>query len=281
MRNVARLDGGGDPPSSISSTSSTSASVRGGPSPNQLRNIFNIALINARSIVPKLDSLYECQNELENDVTILTETWIKDSENINKLLQDYEDRTGYAIICKDRTSTRGGGVAISFNKSRIQMSRAPLTQLNFEVVAAIGRRTGQRRKVCVVAVYLRLWYPAERTRRCLVYVNDCITILSSPDVDPYFYVGGDFNKKDVRRATAHFPLIRTVTTPPTRGNNILDDIATNNLPQLVDSGVTHPIANQHNIESDHKVVFASFRMPRVQPYSVNSYTKVCWTLDSG
>ena len=167
---------------------------------NELRNIFNISLINARSLIPKLDSLLECQNELLNDVTIFTETWTKDTANINKLLQDHEDRPNYALIRKDRQNVGGGGVAISYNKHKIQMSRARLPASKFEVVAAIGRRVGQRRKVCLIAAYLAPWYHANRAKRCLEYISDCIALLSTRYADPYFYVGGDFNKRDIAAA---------------------------------------------------------------------------------
>ena len=133
-----------------------------------------------------------------NDVSILTETWTKDTTNINQILQDHEDKTDYALIRKDRQNARGGGVAISYNKHTIQMTRARLPQSNFEVVAAIGRRTGQRRKVCVVAVYIPPWYHANRSHRCLEYINDCIALLTARYVDPYFFIGGDFNGRDLK-----------------------------------------------------------------------------------
>ena len=206
-----------------------------------------------------------------NDVTILTETWTKNTPNTNDVLQDYEDRTNYAIIRKDSEDLRGGGVAISYNKNKIQMTRARLPASKFEVVAAIGRRTGQRRKVCVVAVYIPPWYHVNRAKKCLEYVNDCLALLSNRYADPYFFVGGDFNKKDARKATRDFPLIRAIATPPTRGTSVLDIISTNALDTMLDSGVTRPIHNAQNVESDHLVVFASFRMLRVQPYNVHSY----------
>ena len=44
------------------------------------------------------------------------------------------------------------------------------------------------------------------------------------------FVGGDFNKRDVSKAVADFPLIKTVITPPTRGKNVLNLLATDALP---------------------------------------------------
>ena len=141
------------------------------------RNIFNIALVNARSLIPKLESLNECQKELQTDVTILTETWTRSNDQINQILQDNEDITNFSMIRKDREVGRGGGVAISFDKRKLLMTRARLPQSKYEVVAAVGRRTGQRRKICVVAAYVPPWYPAARTKKCLQYINDCLLLL--------------------------------------------------------------------------------------------------------
>ena len=65
--------------------------------------------------------------------------------------------------------------------------------------------------------------------------------------------------------------MKLISTPPTRGNSVLDIIATNALDEMVESGVTRPIASAANVESDHRVVYASFKMPRVGNYRVCQY----------
>ena len=51
------------------------------------KNVFTIALINARSIKPKLDSFKLTLNELGADVCLLTETWLKDTpKKINECI---------------------------------------------------------------------------------------------------------------------------------------------------------------------------------------------------
>ena len=61
-------------------------------------------------------------------------------------------------------------------------------------------------------------------------------------------------------------------TPPTRANRHFDLIIMNAIQSVTDSGVTSPLRNLTNTESDHRVVFATIRMPRVDTYSVRSYT---------
>ena len=78
------------------------------------------------------------------------------------MLVDLEDRTGYATIRKDRAAERpAGGVAILYRKAAVQMSKIKLPASDFEVVAAIGLRTGQRRKVVAMSIYIPPSYNAE------------------------------------------------------------------------------------------------------------------------
>ena len=42
------------------------------------KNVFNVCLINARSILLKLDSLVECLDEMQIDLCTITETWAEE-----------------------------------------------------------------------------------------------------------------------------------------------------------------------------------------------------------
>ena len=97
------------------------------------------------------------------------------------------------------------------------MTRARLPHSKFEVVAAIDRRTDQRRKICVLAAYIPPWYTADRSKKCLEYINDCVALLTNRYQDPHFFLGGDFNRRNIRQATKDFPSIKLITTGPTRG----------------------------------------------------------------
>ena len=188
-----------------------------------------------RSLVPKLDSLSELHSELECDISIITETWAKDNDKINEVFNDHEDKTGYVFIRKDRVGDqRGGGVAISYKKDLITMTRARLPRSNFEIVAAVGRRTGQRRKVVVLALYIPPWFSAERNRKILRYINDCVILLCNRYDNLYLIVGGDYNGRSHIDSVKDSPMLKPVVTPPTRGSRTLDIILTNAQSDIVD-----------------------------------------------
>ena len=237
------------------------------------RNKFNICLINARSIFYKLPSLLETLNEIDVDICMLTETWLRNDPHIERSIEDFENKYGYSFIRRDRPPCkRGGGVAICYNKDLISMARIKLPPTKNEMVGAIGRRVGQRRKVASLAVYLPPALKADQVKKCLSEVNDAIIHIKNKYNDPFIMVGGDFNRTDIKRALADHSDISQILTAPTRGTNILDIIATNFNDILVDSGVTEPIQSETGVPSDHLTVYASFKMSRVPDYRVEEYS---------
>lgn len=131
-------------------------------------------------------------NELTTDVCILTETWFKNSTQINKILEDFTCKNNYAFLRKDRAIRRGGGIAICYNKNTIDMCKAKIPPTKHEVFAAVGRRMGQRRKIVALAVYIPPWYNAEQNRSLFNYTNDAILALRSKYDDPIIIMGGGF-----------------------------------------------------------------------------------------
>lgn len=168
---------------------------------------------------------------------------MRDCPKINKLLQDYEDANSYAIIRKDRGGQRrGGGIAIMYNKASIDMKRAHLPHSHFEVMAAVGRRMGQRKKIVILAAYVPPNYNADRSKNMMMdFLNDCLIVLFHQYQDPYVFLAGDFNSRDVDIAIRDHPVLKVVKTQPTRGTSVLDIIATNCDDLIVDKGVLRPI----------------------------------------
>ena len=216
------------------------------------RNKFNVCLINARSILYKLPSLLETLDEIDVDMCMLTETWLRSDPHTERSIEDFQNEHGYEFIRRDRRDgKRGGGVAICYNKELISMARIRLPPMKNELVGAIGRRVGQRRKVAALAVYLPPALKADQVKKCLSEVNDAVIHIKNKYNDPYIIVGGDFNKTDIKRALADHSDIAQISTEPTRGGSVLDIIATNFNDLVVDSGVTEPIQSETGVPTDH------------------------------
>ena len=261
----------------INSESSGSSSVKSSNDSwmqaPQNKNAFTSILINARSLKNKMVSFNKILNEMTADVCLVTETWLKNENEINCMLEDFTSRTPYGFLRKDRgAGKRGGGIAIFYNKEKIQLSKAKIPPTKHEVHAAIGRRTGQRRKIAVVVLYVPPWYNADQNRSFYAYINDVIMSIKSKYDNPMILIGGDFNRREHKQCVHDYPEIKPVITGPTRGDAVLDIIMSNFNELLVDSGVAPPILSDDGTATDHNTVFTTFRIQRVPSYSIQEYS---------
>ena len=146
------------------------------------------------------------------------------------------------------------------------------TSCKFEVVAAIARRTGQRRKLATLAAYIPPSYTAEQNKECLEYINGLVASIKQKYNAPYILIAGDFNHRKISKELENFPDIKEVLTPPTRGNHKLDLVLTNFSDRIEKAGVMDPIFNASGQQTDHKTVYVKAQIPRVEEYTVNTYT---------
>ena len=104
---------------------------------------LNAALINCRSVKPKLKFLTQCFQINVLDIALLNETWLyKSDPHAAKLLNELKNDNGIEFLRKDRNS-RGGGVAVAYNTNNVSMKKLSLTSLNsnkqFEILAVRGK----------------------------------------------------------------------------------------------------------------------------------------------
>ena len=154
------------------------------------------------------------------------------------------------------------------------MSRSKLPLSKHEVLAAIGRRAGQRQKIAVVVTYVPPWYNAQQNRSLYSYLNDVVLTLKNKYENPIILLGGDFNRRDVKEAVRDYSDMSIIKTGPTRGDAVLDIGIGNINETLIDQGTLEPIQSDGGVPSDHRVVFFKFRMPRVPSYTVQKYSYV-------
>ena len=232
------------------------------------KDSMNILLINARSLGPKMYSLIDTMHEMDTSISLITETWL--TTQSNQQLTDMRDALGYECIRQDRGS-RGGGVAIIYKTGDLHMQQIKTGTKN-EIVAALGRRTGQRRKTVAIAAYLPPNLDAEKSDEVLQEIVNLIGTFKRRYNAPYFIIGGDFNKRNIKKELKVYPDLTLVDTPPTRGPNTLDLVFTNFPEYVTKAGVTEAIANLEGTQADHLTVYVNAKMPRVPTYTTQKYT---------
>lgn len=215
--------------------------------------------------------MVDTMHEVDAHIALVTETWMKNTPAINRQLQDMQDALGYACIRKDRVSGNGGGVAILYKTGDLVLNQIK-TGTNHEIVAAVGRRIGQRRKIVVVAAYVPPGLNAEASELVLQKIADLIGTFKRRYNSPYILLGGDFNKRQIEKELRIFNDISIVPTPPRRGDNVLDLVFTNFGQYIQRAGVTEPICNNIGTFTDHKTVYVNTKMPRVPEYEIQKYS---------
>ena len=99
-------------------------------------NTSNLTLINtnARSLYPKLNSLLDCMNEVDAKIAAVTETWMGEGRDLERMVQDLSLGSGVGILMRNRhRNGRGvahGGVAVLWKEGMGDMKRVKLTLRN-------------------------------------------------------------------------------------------------------------------------------------------------------
>ena len=161
---------------------------------------FNTLLINCRSLKPKLKSLVANFEMNKTHVAMLTETWCyKSDSQLKKMLIDIEDESDICLLRKDRDS-RGGGVAIAYNKSVCSFSKLALNSLKktkFEIVAASGKITGIKKEHLIFSCYLPPNYNRSQTDEFFEVLTDAISEARAKFPGVWLTIGGDWNERSL------------------------------------------------------------------------------------
>lgn len=188
--------------------------------PEMINDIkLNLALINCRSVKPKLNSLAECFNINKLSVALLNETWLYQLDpQAKKMLNDMLLEKKIAFIRKDRDS-RGGEVAIAFDTSLMSLSKLSLQTLKnkkkFEIVAARGKIRGHKQ----ILTFFSCYVPPKFTKVESLEFMELLSIAiaeAKTGSEGWIAIGGDWNNRQLELALEMYPDIKVLLTPPTR-----------------------------------------------------------------
>ena len=144
-----------------------------------------IATANARSLNLKLDSLYDLFDASDIAAVLLTETWLNNDGNNERIIEDITLNKGLGVINYNRPGRRrGGGVAIVYKKEKLSLEEHKFRRDGIEVVAARGRIKGQKRTFVLFSVYLPPNLLMSRVKHACDIINNEIdhlkTLFDSP-----------------------------------------------------------------------------------------------------
>ena len=215
---------------------------------------FKLLLTNARSLSPKISSLITCFHEHNLDFAMVTESWLKDGEVLDKDVIDLEWGTDLKIIYKNRPKSAagrrrvGGGVSIIYSKSKCSLKERRVVGNKFELVLAVGRVGRLPRQIAVICVYLEPKIKvAELSELCELLAREILSLKAKGD--PLIFLGGDMNRKSLEDALQDFPDIVQQNFDPTRGDACLDILFSNC--STLSSAMWPPLETMNGTRSDH------------------------------
>ena len=230
---------------------------------------------NARSLKNKLPDLHHLLYSQSPDVVLVSETWLH--EGFPDSLLDPEGQ--YNIVRWDRTNSRGGGVAIFTSRrlSSVPVVMEAVDCLELAAVDIIVNRT----KCRLINVYRKPSYSPDDVQ----YVQKLVKQLKKLcGVEWSTIIAGDINCPAINWSLLTSPVdgiqntildficdngFEQIVTEPTRENNILDVLMTNNNFLVSDVQVTPPLGC-----SDHSCVFFTVDLPDKDSHQVTSSKNV-------
>ena len=182
---------------------------------------------NARSLLPKIDSLIDYFDELSASFAVVCETWLVDGEKLGDDLLDLEESSDLRMIFKNRPAkltkrykkrTAGGGVCILYDKNKVSIVEKKFPGNKFEIVCGIASVPSMKRKIAICGVYLRPGSNADTNREALEFLADMILKIRTDFPDPFVMVAGDFNRVDPGPAIDDYVDMSLINSAPTRGD---------------------------------------------------------------
>ena len=207
-----------------------------------------------------MESLADSMEEMEADVSIVTETWLQDSA-VEGTVIDLAGEHGLDSFLLNRQAEAAngrqyGGVAIFSRSSSTKLSRVEIPNPDsFEVLCVAGKVNKLREKAVVIAVYIPPNYPKVRADQCLDYISDVISEAKRRFDSPTITVAGDWNQWDVGKVIADHPDLAEVCHGPTRENRKIDRFLVNYNRSVAESDTLPPLDDGLGRLSDHRIAY--------------------------
>ena len=240
---------------------------------------FKFFLTNARSLMPKINSLIDAFGSLQLHCAAITETWFRGCRKINENITDIEGATGIRIIHKSRDGRRKGnsrgGVAFAVNTSTCNFKKKALMPNpdSYEILGLVGSIGKIPRRVVAFMIYIPQSTRASDLTKIRDALSEEIAAAKVSYKNPMILIGGDFNPRDISSYLGDTEPLAPIPTGPTRGDGVLDVVFTNFGEHVQESKVVPPLQAKNGTVSDHKCVYIRAVFPPVKQFEwVVKYT---------
>ena len=176
-------------------------------------------MMNCRSVCNKVDNLRELLNTIGPSVTMLSETWERDKQRLDNILNSRQFKTK-SYYRKNKSP--GGGCAIIYDKNRFTATDPDIivpeeVEAVWTVLTPISRDAKRLRisRIAVGSIYVS---PRSKVKKeTIEHLIQSIHILRAQyDNEINFCIGGDFNHLDITEILESYGALQQIISVPTR-----------------------------------------------------------------
>ena len=189
-----------------------------------------IALMNARSLYNKAGNLKKFMTELGIEAAIVSETWEREDQPLDKLL----DLRNYKIHSHRRTKVKanrqpGGACALVYNENRFEVTNLEIhIPKGVEACWSVFKPKNSSdliQHIAIASVYVS---PNSVYKTASInHIIDTIHLLRAKyDNQINYLIGGDLNRLKIDRILDSYGPLRQIITVPTRHSATLENIIT-------------------------------------------------------
>ena len=217
---------------------------------------------NARSLGPKVESLFDCIHEKAVDIAFVTETWYQSNRDTNEDLDQYAARFSLGVIHRNRDGVAAngrqyGGVAMFYRLATSSFKEFDLINPEgHELLATVGTVKGVKGKIFCLTAYAPPNLTLLKARQFHDYISDVLDEAKRKYADCSLILAGDFNHWPVEEAVEEHVEITEIKHGNTRGNRAIDRTFTNFHRSITEYGCLPPLETEDGRPSDHKIAFA-------------------------
>ena len=223
-------------------------------------NPLRMAIINARSISAKIGSLVDTFTNLDLHFACVSETWLRSGSSLDTNIADLEESQSISLITKNR-STRGGGVAIAYDRTKMKLKKFN-SKSKYEIVCASGKTNCNKRPIFIISYYVPPDTKSEIYERIALDIEDVIGEAKTTLQDPLIFVAGDANRRPTTAMYEDYTDIKTLACPASRQNAALLSCATNAEEWVKELFTSSELESVDQQKTDHKTICVFFDMPR-------------------
>lgn len=225
---------------------------------------MKFALINARSLAPKVASLIENFEERSWNCALITESWLVNGPLTEGVTEELLHGHGIGLLTQNRPGKNGrnsgGGVAIAYKRSTMSLSNFTVRKSGCEILVARGKIVGSDCLFFMVVVYMPPGMKRSRYECYLEIVHDALTKIKLQATNPVIVLGGDINNYNLSPAFQEFLDFKEIESPPTRSGERLDRFYSNCHEHVTDVDTVPPLQSEVGTESDHLILSASLKL---------------------